>query len=110
VTDALLIETLVVIAASIAATGMLAWARVPPVLGYLLAGLLIGPHGLQILAAGAETKFLAELGGIFLMFMVGLEFSIPAMFEARREVLTAGGRQGRYHDPCRGRRHTVSEL
>jgi Sodium/hydrogen exchanger family len=44
----------------------------------LLVGLVIGPHGLQFIAASAETKFLAELGVIFLMFMVGLEFSPSA--------------------------------
>jgi len=62
-------------------------------LGYLLAGLVIGPHGLQLLAASDEIRFLAELGVIFLMFMVGLEFSLPAMIAARAEVFGAGSLQ-----------------
>jgi K+:H+ antiporter len=59
----------------------------------LLAGLVIGPHGLQFIAASAETKFLAELGVIFLMFMVGLEFSPSAMISARADVFGASALQ-----------------
>jgi CPA2 family monovalent cation:H+ antiporter-2 len=58
-----------------------------------LAGLVIGPHGLQLIATSDETRFLAELGIIFLMFMVGLEFSLPAMIAARRDVFGAGSLQ-----------------
>jgi CPA2 family monovalent cation:H+ antiporter-2 len=59
----------------------------------LLAGLVIGPHGLHLLTTSDETRFLAELGIIFLMFMVGLEFSIPTMIAARRDVFGAGSLQ-----------------
>jgi CPA2 family monovalent cation:H+ antiporter-2 len=65
----------------------------PAPLGYLLAGLLIGPHGLQLVAASDETRFLAELGVIFLMFMVGLEVSLPTMIAARTGVFGAGSLQ-----------------
>ena len=91
--DALLIKTLVVILASVGAVGLVARARLPAAVGYLLAGLVIGPHGLQLIAASDETTFLAELGIIFLMFMVGLEFSLPAMIAARRDVFGAGSLQ-----------------
>ena len=77
--DALLIETLVVILASVCAISLVARMGLPAAAGYLFAGLVIGPHGLQLIAASDETRFLAELGIIFLMFMVGLEFSLPAM-------------------------------
>jgi CPA2 family monovalent cation:H+ antiporter-2 len=42
--------------------------------GYLLAGFVIGPHGLQLIVASDEARFLAEFGIIFLTFMVGLAF------------------------------------
>ena len=90
--DALLIKTLVVIVASVGAIGLVARARLPAAVGYLLAGLVIGPHGLQLIATSDETTFLAELGIIFLMFMVGLEFSLAAMIAARRDVFGAGRR------------------
>ena len=91
--DALLIKTLVVILASVCAISLVAHIRLPAAAGYLLAGLVIGPHGLHLIATSDETRFLAELGIIFLMFMVGLEFSISAMIAARRDVFGAGSLQ-----------------
>ena len=91
--DALLIKTLVVILSSVCAISLVAHIRLPAAAGYLLAGLVIGPHGLHLIATSDETRFLAELGIIFLMFMVGLEFSIPAMIAARRDVFGAGSLQ-----------------
>src|SRR6267154_1254339 len=91
--DALLIKTLVVILASVSSISLVARAGLPAAGGYLLAGLVIGPHGLHLIATSDETRFLAELGIIFLMFMVGLEFSLSAMIAARRDVFGAGSLQ-----------------
>src|SRR6202051_3510205 len=91
--DAQLNKTLVIMLASVCAVGLVARARLPAAAGYLLAGLVIGPHGLQLIATSDETTFLAELGIIFLMFMVGLEFSFSAMIAARRDVFVAGSLQ-----------------
>jgi monovalent cation:H+ antiporter-2, CPA2 family len=91
--DALLVKTLVVILASVCAISLVAHIRLPAAGGYLLAGLVIGPHGLHLITTSDETRFLAELGIIFLMFMVGLEFSIPTMIAARRDVFGAGSLQ-----------------
>ncbi|MDB5367906.1 MAG: glutathione-regulated potassium-efflux system protein [Rhodospirillales bacterium] len=88
--DALLVKALIVIVASVATVGLLARIGLPSVLGYLVAGLLIGPHGLRLLLPSDETSFLAELGVIFLMFMVGLEFSLPRIIAARRAVFSGG--------------------
>jgi CPA2 family monovalent cation:H+ antiporter-2 len=92
-TDALLSESLVVILASACAVALLTRVGLPAPVGYVLAGLVIGPHGLQLVAVSDETRFLAELGVIFLMFMVGLEFSLPTMIAARTDVFGAGGLQ-----------------
>src|SRR5712672_412682 len=91
--DVLLIKTLVVILASVSSISLVVRAGLPAAGGYLLAGLVIGPHGLHLIATSDETRFLAELGIIFLMFMVGLEFSFPAMIAARRDVFGAGNLQ-----------------
>ncbi len=91
--DVLLIKTLVVILASVSSISLVARAGLPAAGGYLLAGLVIGPHGLHLIATSDETRFLAELGIIFLMFMVGLEFSFSAMIAARRDVFVAGSLQ-----------------
>jgi monovalent cation:H+ antiporter-2, CPA2 family len=92
-TDALLAKTLVLILASACTVGLMARVGSPAAVGYLLAGLIIGPHGLRLIAVTDETAFLAELGIIFLMFMVGLEFSLAAMIAARRAVFGAGSLQ-----------------
>src|SRR5258705_13843817 len=91
--DTLLIKTLVMIIASACAVGLLARVRLPAAVGYLVAGLAIGPHGFQLLAVSDETQFLAGLGVILLMFMVGLECSLPAMIAAYRDVFGAGSLQ-----------------
>jgi monovalent cation:H+ antiporter-2, CPA2 family len=88
--DVLLVKTLVFILASVLAVGLSARAKLPAAIGYLLAGFAIGPHGLNLVAMSDETTFLAELGIIFLMFMVGLEFSLSAMIAASRDVFGAG--------------------
>ena len=59
----------------------------------MLVGILLGPHVLNWLPPSETTRFLAELGIIFLMFYVGLEFSLPQVLDARRAVLVVGGAQ-----------------
>ena len=90
---ALLTESLVVILAAAGAVGLVKRIGFPPILGYLLAGLAIGPHGLEVLAPSEGTAFLSELGVVLLMFMVGLEFSLPKMIAARATVFGAGACQ-----------------
>jgi CPA2 family monovalent cation:H+ antiporter-2 len=91
--SSLLFETLTVILASACAVGLARRIGFPPIVGYLAAGLAIGPHGLRSLAPSEGTAFLSELGVVLLMFMVGLEFSLPKMIAARATVFGAGGLQ-----------------
>ncbi len=65
----------------------------PAVLGYLAVGILVGPHALGLVAASEDTKSLAEFGIVFLMFSVGLEFSLPQLMGMRRVVFGFGGAQ-----------------
>ncbi len=64
--------------------------RLPPMLGYLLAGVIIGPHALGLIADDAETRHLAEFGVVFLMFSIGLEFSLPKLIAMKRLVFGFG--------------------
>lgn len=89
----LLLKTLVVIVVAFVAVLLVTRVRLPAVLGYLIAGVAIGPHGVDLFAASHGTAFLAELGIIFLMFMVGLQTSLPAMIDARSDVFGAGSLQ-----------------
>src|SRR3984957_7765018 len=92
-TEHLLTQSLLLILACALAVALFAVSRMPPAMGYLLAGLAIGPHGLNLAPLDDDARFLAELGLIFLMFMVGLEFSLSDLIRARADVLLAGSLQ-----------------
>lgn len=62
----------------------------PPLLGYLIVGVLIGPHALGWIPASREASYLAEFGVVFLMFSVALEFSLGKLFQIRRIVFGIG--------------------
>ena len=64
--------------------------HLPPMLGYLSVGILIGPHALGLATNGATTHMLAEFGVVFLMFSIGLEFSLPKLMSMRRAVFGLG--------------------
>lgn len=76
-------------------TGLLfRWLRLPAVLGYVLAGMLVGPHvPVPLVADEGNVKTLADLGVILLMFGVGLEFSPKKLFQAGPTALLMGSIQ-----------------
>lgn len=64
--------------------------QLPPMLGYLVVGILIGPFGLGVAEDGAVTHELAEFGVVFLMFSIGLEFSLSKLMSMRKAVFGLG--------------------
>ncbi|MDP3637956.1 MAG: cation:proton antiporter [Azonexus sp.] len=64
--------------------------NLPPVLGYLLVGSLIGPHAFNLMADVHRAEYLAEFGVVFLMFSIGLEFSLPKLYTMKRIVFGLG--------------------
>ena len=67
--------------------------RLPVMLGYLAVGILIGPHALAWLPDATGTQHLAEFGVVFLMFSIGLEFSLTRLRAMKRTVFGLGGAQ-----------------
>src|SRR3954466_9505674 len=65
----------------------------PSILGYVAVGLALGPHALGAFPESGTTHLLAELGVVFLLFTLGLEFSWPRMVAMRREVFGLGSLQ-----------------
>jgi CPA2 family monovalent cation:H+ antiporter-2 len=61
-----------------------------PIVGYLAAGVVIGPHALGLVHESETTHLLAELGVVFLLFDIGLHFSLPSIWDARRDILGLG--------------------
>jgi len=64
--------------------------HLPPMLGYLAVGILIGPHALGLAEQSEATHGLAEFGVVFLMFSIGLEFSLPKLMAMRSIVFGLG--------------------
>lgn len=64
--------------------------QLPPMLGYLAVGILIGPHALGLAEESEVTHALAEFGVVFLMFSIGLEFSLPKLMAMRSIVFGLG--------------------
>ena len=64
--------------------------RLPPILGYLLVGVAVGPHALALVPYDDRTRYVAEFGIVFLMFSIGLEFSLPQLRAMRRAVFGLG--------------------
>jgi CPA2 family monovalent cation:H+ antiporter-2 len=64
--------------------------KLPPMLGYLAAGILIGPHALALTQNSEGVRHLGEFGVVFLMFSIGLEFSLSKLRAMRRFVFGLG--------------------
>jgi CPA2 family monovalent cation:H+ antiporter-2 len=67
--------------------------RLPLILAFLIVGMCVGPHALGWVSATETTETLAEFGVVFLLFTLGLEFSLPRLIAMRGEVFTLGGLQ-----------------
>ena len=64
--------------------------RLPPMIGYLAVGVLIGPHALALARDADAIRHLAEFGVVFLMFVIGLEFNLPKLKSMRTLVFGLG--------------------
>jgi CPA2 family monovalent cation:H+ antiporter-2 len=64
--------------------------RLPPIVGYLVVGVAVGPHALAWVPYDDTTRYIGEFGVVFLMFSIGLEFSLPQLRSMRRAVFGLG--------------------
>jgi len=67
--------------------------RVPVTVGFLLTGVIAGPHGLGLISAVHEVEILAEIGVVLLLFTIGLEFSLKKLLKIKKAVLLGGSSQ-----------------
>lgn len=81
---------LMLLGASVVSVILFRRLNLPPILGYLLVGTLIGPHALDLIEGFSGAHYLAEFGIVFLMFSIGLEFSLPKLFAMKRIVFGLG--------------------
>ncbi len=85
--------TLILLAAAVLVVILFRSLKLPAMLGYLLVGIVIGPHGMGMITDSAGTRNLAEIGVVFLMFSIGLEFSLAKLTTMRRIVFGLGAAQ-----------------
>ncbi len=67
--------------------------RIPPIVGFLLTGVLAGPHGLGIAGESSNVQSLSQIGIVLLLFGIGMEFSLKKLFQIRRLFLLGGALQ-----------------
>ena len=83
-------DLLVIFAVSIAVVFVFHQFRLPSIAGFLAAGALIGPYGLNLVSDLGQVNVMAEIGVVLLLFTIGIEFSL-AHLAASRSILLLGG-------------------
>ena len=91
-TTPLLTDAVIIIGFSVLALLLFRKIKVPAILAFFITGLLAGPHGLGLVPI-EEVNVLAELGVIFLLFTIGIEFSLEKFSQIKRYVLIGGSLQ-----------------
>jgi len=84
---------LILLISSVLAVALFRAFRLPAMLAYFLVGLALGPHTFGLLPDTEANREIAEFGIVFLMFSIGLEFSLPQLYAMRKKVLGLGGAQ-----------------
>jgi CPA2 family monovalent cation:H+ antiporter-2 len=83
-------ELIIVLTATIAIVFVFQKLRFPTIVGFLLAGVIIGPHGLGLVRSAGQVDTLAEIGLVLLLFTIGLEFSLEQILGLQKRIISAG--------------------
>ncbi|APG59309.1 cation:proton antiporter [Christiangramia salexigens] len=67
--------------------------KLPAILGFLLAGIIAGPHAFNLISSQHEVELLSEIGIIFLLFVIGIELSLKGLASIKRIIFLGGGLQ-----------------
>jgi CPA2 family monovalent cation:H+ antiporter-2 len=88
-----LTSVLLLLTSSVLAVALFRTMRLPAMLAYFLVGILFGPFALNLLPSTESGRQVAEFGIVFLMFSIGLEFSLPKLYAMRKTLFGLGGAQ-----------------
>lgn len=89
----ILVDVMVIFLASLPIIFLFGKFKLPSIMGFLAAGIIIGPHGLGIITNTEDIKAMAEVGVVLLLFTIGLEISVSQLIQMKRFLLMAGGLQ-----------------
>ena len=87
------LELLAILTSAVLIVWLFRRLQLPAILAYLVAGVLVGEHGLALAQEHVDYEHFAELGIVFLLFTLGLEFSLPKLMAMRHLVITVGSLQ-----------------
>lgn len=86
-------EILAILSSAVLIVWLFRRLKLPAILAYLVAGMLVGEHGLNLAHDQVDYDHFAELGIVFLLFTLGLEFSLPRLMAMRNLVVAVGSLQ-----------------
>jgi len=86
-------DLVVIFAVAVVVVAVLRRLHVPPIAGYIAAGILVGPGGLRLIGDVHEVELLAEIGVVLLLFGIGLELSLDRIRRLWRAILVGGAVQ-----------------
>jgi monovalent cation:H+ antiporter-2, CPA2 family len=88
-----LTSVLLLLTSSVLAVALFRAMRLPAMLAYFVVGVLFGPFAFNLLPSTETGRHVAEFGIVFLMFSIGLEFSLPKLYAMRKTLFGLGGAQ-----------------
>ena len=86
-------EILAILTCAVVVVWLFRRIKLPAILAYLVAGVIVGQHGLNLAHEQVDYDHFAELGIVFLLFTLGLEFSLPRLMAMRHLVISVGSLQ-----------------
>jgi CPA2 family monovalent cation:H+ antiporter-2 len=89
----LIADVVMILCSAVVLSTSLRYLKMPPILVYLITGLIIGPTGVALVDDQESVQLLAEFGVVFLLFSLGLEFSLPRLLSVKRIVFGLGSLQ-----------------
>ena len=92
-TPPILTDLVILLSVSLPVAFLCLRLRLPMLVGFMLTGILIGPSAFALISEREAIEFLAEIGVMFLLFSIGIEFSLRRLLEMRRLVFIGGGLQ-----------------
>ncbi|MEK6697508.1 MAG: cation:proton antiporter [Nitrospirota bacterium] len=91
--DTILRELILLLAVSLPITFLFHKMRLPALVGFLITGIVLGPHGAALVTDTSVVERLAEIGVVLLLFTIGLEFSLEDIMRSSRQLFVGGGLQ-----------------
>src|SRR3972149_2317001 len=89
----LLFDLIILLAVSVPVSILFHYLKLPPIIGFLITGVIIGPYGGKLIHEVQTVELLAQIGIVLLLFAIGIEFSIAKMMKAKKFWLLGGGLQ-----------------